>query len=215
MLPRPTLTLKDIMPPQRIPLQELLSVSLEKTRQRDGLPIESSPNASKLREVRQSALKYFATPMDASRSERNAWTMLSQTDWDQVLAEAQALSSARSSPSGDPMLQSWVPRILAVTELLDDLKSNSYAEFAWSKLLTPLLAQCVSANGGLTQASTLFAALLRHSFITELSPSNFRALLRARNLRQVDAVFGAQAELKLLQLFHEQRRTPNRNPNDC
>lgn len=195
-----------MVPSQWIPFQELFRVHPEKKRQRDGSLNKVPGNTTKLdTSVRQSAVTYFAIPMDASLSDRSAWKILTENDWHQVFTEARALSTAVSPSSSDG---TWMPRIVAVTEMLDELKSHSYAEFAWSKLLTPLLAQCATSVGGLTQASALFAALLRHSSLAELSPSAFRDQLRARDLRQVGAAFGAQAELQLLQLFHAQRPTP-------
>lgn len=96
-----------------------------------------------------------------------------------------------------------VPDITAVCWVLERCPSDAFVSFVWNHLLIKLLQQSVKSDT--KDHQRLLSLLIAHHSLKTLAPKDFRAKVRARNLRQVDEALGAQLELNLITMYRRQR----------
>jgi hypothetical protein len=190
VLPRPWLSLLEILPPQMANISDILraddpahasifSESLGK-----GLPMDETVHtvASHWRELGSVDLAELAP----------TWRGLEESEWVQVYEV-----SGLFAPTPNDLLR-----------LLETLRSDGFASFVWHRLLVPTVQ--VLCRGKAPRTVTQFtSALLSHGFFRRLPAKQFRSELRAKNLRGSceDASFGAAVELEVITHFHKFRNT--------
>lgn len=201
VLPRPELKIESFLPPVSIPLQQLVG--------NDSVPpqhscsiVEEPRSDSTLDEIRKSAKEHFLHPRQAPVDDVRQWFVLEESDWLQVL-QHHKVQSGQDEEMMEHLAAFHMPDISDVCWMLEQSPSDAFVSFVWDHLLLWLLQQRKDAHSSLNQH--LFAGLVSHHSLASLSPKDFRSKVRARNLRQLDDVLGAQWELTLITLYQRQR----------
>ncbi|KAG7380721.1 hypothetical protein PHYPSEUDO_006903 [Phytophthora pseudosyringae] len=195
VLPRPELKIASLLPSVDIPLDQLVASASPSSR------TLSRESASPLSDtatdvVRESARRHFSQPRQAAVEDVRLWSALVESDWLQIHGSHDDTMMGLTAAA-------QVPDIGDVCWVLEQCPSDAFVSFVWDHLLLSLLGQCVGSNT--STHHRLFILLARHRSLASLSPKDFRAKVRARNLRQVDDAFGAQAELALVALYRRRR----------
>lgn len=232
--PRPALTLSDVVPSATdVPLEKLwvepASMAPGSAGRGEVAPLLDEEKRARAME---SAAKLLSCPGRATEEDVERWRALAECDWREALQQAQegedqAGESEGSHGCGSLRLPSAADLCLAI----ECCRSEALAQFVWEDLLEPLVDRAVFGSSEPKQSSDssslerhageptpltgvrrLLAAVVRHSSFARMEPRRFRALVRARNLRQVDEVVGAQLELELVALFQRQRQLQQLQP---
>ncbi|KAF1316796.1 hypothetical protein FI667_g15205, partial [Globisporangium splendens] len=209
VLPHPTVSVKDLLPApsdsinlrdlftsQQKPSLQPLSSATSKAHSSTASSVLPNEVADRL----ASARKYFFTPEEAPLEERHAWSVITESGWNQLHKELQA----------EDVHTKRLASLTAICTLLRDCRSDALARFIWEKLLVALFVENCSNPGEpeLLQIQELLTALLRQEYFQTMAPKDFRAAVRAKNLRHAvngDAL-GAQLELQLLTVYHQLRQ---------
>ncbi|KAK1934498.1 hypothetical protein P3T76_011107 [Phytophthora citrophthora] len=198
VLPRPELKISSFLPSLGIPLQHLIGNDSAPPQQ-NGSAAASSRSDSALDMVRKSAREHFLHPRQAVLDDVRQWSVLEESDWLQILQHHKA-QSGQDEGVTELLSAAQMPDIADVCWLLEHFPSVAFVSFVWDHLLLSLLLHSVSSLH-----QHLYTLLVSHHSLSSLSPKDFRAKVRARNLRQVDDVLGAQGELTLISLYQRQR----------
>lgn len=233
VLPLPTLSIKDLLPPVDVDIRDLfasdasssaavqssassLSVT-NKSASEDALNASSRDVTS---DVLASAKAFFFTPEAASPDQRRSWQAISNSEWHQLYQDLQKEHSTAAAHAGRSSKlktgghqQLTIPSVDAVCLLLRDCHSDAFAHFVWETLLLPVLeVQLASSPSSVLQdrdsrTQELFRLLLRQDCFCAMTPKAFRANVRTKKIREQlsDAAFGAHVELQLLALYHSNR----------
>jgi hypothetical protein len=202
VLPRPELKLASLLPPPvDLSLEQLVGTASSPTEQASTRSNQAPVAKTTLAAVRESARTHFLQPRQASLQDVGQWSALDESDWLQLYRSLQRPKTQDDDMTG--LVSAQVPDVADVCWLLEHCGSAAFASFVWDHLLIALLQQCVSSDTPALQC--LFTLLVSRPPLASLSAKEFRAKLRARNLRQVDDAFGAHAELALVALYRRQR----------
>ncbi|EGZ25193.1 hypothetical protein PHYSODRAFT_311804 [Phytophthora sojae] len=212
VLPRPELQIASLLPPAvDLPLEQLVkkpSPSYKANSNSSGASDSAVP-ATASDQVEESAKKHFLQPQAAAVEVVRQWRTLSEADWLQLY---KSLQRPKLQPAQDDEMTGLaavaLPSVADVCWLLEQCPSDAFVGFVWDHLLIALLQQCVGSDPSACQR--LLTLLVDHPLFASLSPKDFRAKVRSRNLRQVDDSFGAQAELALVALYRRQRDTESK-----
>ncbi|KAL3664058.1 hypothetical protein V7S43_010944 [Phytophthora oleae] len=204
VLPRPELKIAGFLPSIDIPLQELVGNDSVPP-QHNYTAIAVSPSDSALDMVRESARKHFLQPRQAAVDVVRQWSALEEGDWLQIHRSLQRpkVQSGQDKEMTELLSAAQTPDISDVCWVLEQSPSDTFVSFVWDHLLLSLLQQRAGSDSSPHQH--LFKLLVSHHSLASLNPKDFRTKVRARNLRQVDEVFGAEAELTLIALYQRQR----------
>ncbi|ETI46781.1 hypothetical protein F441_08843 [Phytophthora nicotianae CJ01A1] len=205
VLPQPELNISNLLPLANIPLEQLIAKNPPAVQTCDSAEA-AALTAITIEDVRESARWHFLQPRQAAVEDVRRWSALSESDWLQIHRSMQR-SKKQQQDQDDEMtgrntIANW-PDIADICWMLEQCLSDAFVGFVWDHLLLSLLQQSMSANTSMHQL--LFSLLVTHHSLGSLSPKDFRAKVRARNLRQVDDAFGAQAELTLIAIYRRQR----------
>uniref|UniRef100_M4BSL4 Uncharacterized protein n=1 Tax=Hyaloperonospora arabidopsidis (strain Emoy2) TaxID=559515 RepID=M4BSL4_HYAAE len=206
VLPQVELKIASLLPPIDISLENLVDVSSPSPQMCSNTNgTGTSLPATALDQVRASARSHFFDPRQASLQDVDQWAALTESDWIYVY---QSLQQPKQKLDQDNEMigvrATKVPDIVDVCWMLEHCHSDAFAAFVWDHLLIALLQQCLKSSDPSTY-QRLFALLVRHHSLASLSPKDFRAKVRSRNLRQVDDLFGAKVELALIGHYRSQR----------
>ncbi|KAE8882615.1 hypothetical protein PF008_g1058 [Phytophthora fragariae] len=206
VLPRPELRIASLLPTAvDLPLDQLVEgPSSPYPAGTSTARAVSASDSSTVDTVIESARNHFLQPQAASVEVVRQWETLGETDWLQLYKSLQRPKLQLGQD--DEMMgltAAPLPSIADVCWLLEQCPSDAFVSFVWDHLLIALLQQCVGSDHSVYQC--LLTQLVGHHSIASLSPKDFRAKVRSRNLRQVDDNFGAQAELTLIALYRRQR----------
>ncbi|RLN77039.1 hypothetical protein BBJ28_00008458 [Nothophytophthora sp. Chile5] len=235
VLPRPTLDIASVLPPVDLSLNRLLSEASPPTE--DNLPCVGSESSTAtenaIAQAMDSAQRHFLLPRQAPPGDVRKWTALAECDWVQIYQKLQISRQQQTQQQSDtPFTQAGsdapLPDLADVCWMLEECQSDALANFVWERLLIPLLRRQERIHGShvanfdarsrSTEAETqiegtappyqpLLSQLICHRSFAALSPKDFRAKVRARDLRQVGEALGAQVELATMALFWRQRGT--------
>ncbi|KAG3114479.1 hypothetical protein PI124_g3980 [Phytophthora idaei] len=202
VLPQPELKIASLVPSAGIPLEQLMANTspVEQTCSSGGT---ASPTDIAIEEVRESARRYFLQPRQAAVEDARQWSALSESDWLQIHRSLQRSKQGRDDEMTRLTANAQVPDVADVCWILEQCPSDAFVSFVWDHLLLSLLHQCTGSSSSRYQR--LFSLMVTHHSLASLSPKDFRAKVRARNLRQVDDAFGAEAELALIAIYRRQR----------
>ncbi|KAH7463074.1 uncharacterized protein KRP23_13291 [Phytophthora ramorum] len=206
VLPRPELKIASLLPAIDIPLQQLLAAP--RVENASGCVAAGLLTGTTLAHAKESVRKHFLEPRQAAVEDVCQWSALAKCDWLQIHRSLQRPKKQQGQDDGTTGIDAAapLPDIADVCWLLEQCPSDAFASFVWDHLLISLLQQCSDHNTSHKSTHQHLLSLLttQHSFFS-LSPKDFRAKVRSRNLRQVDDTFGAQAELALIAFYRKQR----------
>ena len=205
-LPRPALPVASLLPPVDVSLDHFVDRSSLLPLPKDSTDATAAAlPATALDRAQVSARTHLFDPRQAAPDDVRQWAALTKSDWltvyqslqprDLTLDQEDARTGLGAAQAPDPVDVCW---------MLEHCRSDAFAAFVWDHLLLSLLQQCREASDHLT-LQRLCALLVRHHSLASLSPRDFRANVRSRNLRQVDELVGAQAELALIGYYRRQR----------
>lgn len=214
VVPRPTLSLSDFLPSHLdVPLEKLWLNGKPGTTYADSSADTAPLEPTERSRAVESASKFLRSPREATDEEVAQWRRLAECDWRQVYQ----VSKQQSNIS-----------IADVCYGMERCQSDAFAQFVWEDLLVVLVEQALHepiddedseesthrpCEPPLQQVRELLAVLVRHPSLANMPPKQFRAAVRAKNLRRIDATAGAQLELELVALFQRQRQHLQRPSN--
>ncbi|RLN37432.1 hypothetical protein BBJ28_00014082 [Nothophytophthora sp. Chile5] len=235
VLPRPTLDIASVLPPVDLSLDWLLSEASPATEVNSPRVGSEIPTATEIAiaQAMGSAQSHFLLPRQAPPGDVRKWTVLAECDWIQIYQKLQISEQQQTQQQRDTNLtqassDASLPDLADVCWMLEECQSDALTSFVWRRLLIPLLrrqerihgshAANFDARSRSTKAETqiegtalpyqpLLSLLICHRSFAALSPKDFRAKVRARNLRQVGEALGAQVELAVMALFWRRRGT--------
>ncbi|TMW58080.1 hypothetical protein Poli38472_013554 [Pythium oligandrum] len=187
VLPPPTLSLLEVISPPEISLESTDSATnaVDTLSKIDMKPVDDR----ELHQVLQSVREHWYLPRSTSNETRESWRRLQECDW----------GTAIQSPTATDEL----PTTSDVVWLLQDLQSDAFAMFVWQNLLLPIIKR--ESHATTSVVYELCDALLQHKCFRSLLPKDFRAQLRAKNLRAIDSPLAIELELHLIRRFLELR----------
>lgn len=205
VLPRPELKIASLLPLTNIPLEQLVGFASQSTRaSSSSSAVEPPPADSALDQARESARQHFLEPRQAAIEDVGRWSVLAESDWFQIHRSMQQPKQQQGQDDERTGLSAaQVPDIADVCWMLEQCHSDAFASFVWDHVLLALLQQCVGSD--MSTHQRLFTLLVSYRSLASLSPKDFRAKVRSRNLRQIGDAFGAQAELALVAVYRRQR----------
>ncbi|TDH72935.1 hypothetical protein CCR75_004698 [Bremia lactucae] len=196
VLPRPELKIANVLPPTNISFKELLTSSSVLIKPCDNEIVAQNTSER----ARDSARRHFLQPQQAAAEEVRQWSALAKSDWLEIFNSSQGGQNyGMMRLNADAV----VPSISDICWVMEQCPSEAFIGFVWEHLLALLLQQ----RKDLMNFQRFISRLVAHDSISLLSPKDFRAKVRARNLREVDDTLGAQAELALISVYRLQRES--------
>ncbi|GMF10921.1 unnamed protein product [Phytophthora lilii] len=201
VLPRPEIKIASLLPPVDASLKQLVGAAPASAPSSASAAATSAPSDAGLDRARESARLHFLHPGAAAVDVVRQWSMLAERDWLQIHRSLQRAKQPQEGQDDEMtgLAAVQLPSIADVCWTLEQCRSDAFACFVWDHLLVPLLQRCADSQSAAAEHERLLALLVNHPTLASLSPKDFRAKVRARNLRQVDDDLGAQAELALTQ----------------
>ncbi|CAH0522092.1 unnamed protein product [Peronospora belbahrii] len=202
ILPRPELKIASLLPPVHISLNQLIMFDSSSSSSIHSVTEHREINFA-LDQVRESAKRHFFNPRQVALEDVARWAALTESDW---LSIYQSIQQSMQQPGQDEEMTDLsaarVPDIIDICWLLEHCQSDAFASFVWNHLLLVILQTCMASDSLMHQVLTL---LVSHRSLASLSPKDFRAKVRSRNLRQAGDFIGAKAELALVGIYRRQR----------
>ncbi|KAG6621831.1 uncharacterized protein IUM83_07408 [Phytophthora cinnamomi] len=206
VLPRPELQISSLLPPAMdLPLEQLVgNPPLPSHSTSNKLGAALAADMVTIDQAKESARKHFLQPQANAVEDVHGWAALSEADWLQIF---KSLQPPKAQPGQDDEMTgrttASLPSAADVCWLVEQCPSDAFVGFVWNHMLISLLQQCVGSDQ--SACHHLLELLAGHHAFASLSPKDFRAKVRSRNLRQINDSFGAQAELALVALYRRQR----------
>lgn len=207
MVPRLSLSLSDFLPSRLdTPLETLWISNSAEDACTNGSADTAPLGPSERRRAIESGSKFFRRPREATDEDVGHWRRLTECDWRQAHNESAPYSALDAAD---------------VCYGLERCPTAALVRFVWEDLLIGLVEQSMHASTDdedseesagrppeppLQQVRELLAMLVRHPSLAGMPPKRFRASVRAKNLRGIDEVAGAQLELEIVSLFQRQRQ---------
>ncbi|CAI5744366.1 unnamed protein product [Peronospora destructor] len=202
VLPRPELKMTSFLPSVHTPLKQLMGF------ESPPLSVAGCGRADHfikdftLDQMRDSAKTHFLDPQQAALEDVSQWAALAESDWINIYRSVQR--SKLQLGQDEEITAAQVPDIIDICWMLEHCHSDAFTSFVWNHLLLSLLQQCTNDADSMMHQRLLILLVSHHS-LAALSPKDFRAKVRSRNLRQVGNVLGAKTELALIEIYRRQR----------
>ncbi|CAI5723630.1 hypothetical protein KXD40_000682 [Peronospora effusa] len=202
VLPRPELKMTSFLPSVHIPLKQLMGFESPPFSITSCSIADHSIKDFTLDQMRDSAKKHFLNPQQAALEDVRQWAALAESDWIDIYRSVQ--QSKPQLGQNEEMTVAQVPDIINICWILEHCHSDAFTSFVWNHVLLSLLQQCTKGADSMVH-QRLLTLLVSHHSLAALSPKDFRAKVRSRNLRQVGNVLGAKTELALIKIYRRQR----------